>query len=195
MFPERPSSLADLTDEQAARALSRRFGDVAAAAKDLNVDRTDLRRLTWSNPAILDAAHERMELFVDHMWGEAVDGLDSRSARVRMRAADRIFAHPRAIDHPFAGGLSLFAPAPRVRGPRRSDEAEKARAAHDRELAAEREREAAAERERAFERERVLEEERAELMVERRPSAPAPAPAMSLWPASRIRRPTRGRPW
>ena len=63
-IPKRPPSLAHLTDEAAARALSKHFGDIVETAKDLSVDRKDLRRLTWSNPAILDAAHERMSLFI-----------------------------------------------------------------------------------------------------------------------------------
>jgi hypothetical protein len=193
MFSKRPASLKPLSDEQAARALSKHFGNVVAAARDLQVDRKDLRRLVWSNPAILDASHDRMSLFVDQMWSEAVRGLDHRSARVRMRAADRIFAHPRAIDHPFAGGLSLFARAPRARGPRRSAEAEKARAAVERELTAEREREAAAERALERERELALERDRPQVIVERRP-LPSSASTVSLWPRS-IRRPTRGLRW
>ena len=93
MFSRRPASLAHLSDEAAARALSKHFGDVVEAAKELGVDRKDLRRLTWSNPAILDAAHERMSLFVHHMWGEAVCGLNSKVASVRRRAVDRMLSH------------------------------------------------------------------------------------------------------
>ena len=96
-IPKRPPSLEHLSDERAARSLSKHFGNIVEAAKELAVDRRDLRRLIWHNPRILDAAHERMELFLDHTWGEAVCGLDSRRASVRQRAADRIFAHPRAI--------------------------------------------------------------------------------------------------
>jgi hypothetical protein len=191
-FSQRPASLAHLSDEQATRALSKHFGDIVKAARDLGVDRRALRRLTWSNPAILDAAHERMELFVDHMWDEAVRGLDSKRASVRMRAVDRMFAHPRMIGHPFAGSLALFAPAPRARAPRApnpSAAVERARLRLEREASAERERERAAEREREAAVERAAERERSEVMVERRPSAPTPA---SLWPPG-IRRPTRGR--
>jgi hypothetical protein len=59
-IPKRPAALAHLSDEAAARALSKHFGDVVEAAKELGMDRKDLRRLTWHNPKILDAAHERM---------------------------------------------------------------------------------------------------------------------------------------
>jgi hypothetical protein len=37
MFSRRPASLAHLTDEAAARALSRHFGDFVKAAKELGV--------------------------------------------------------------------------------------------------------------------------------------------------------------
>jgi hypothetical protein len=197
MFPERPASLARLSDEAAARSLSRRFGDIAAAAKDLGVDRTDLRRLTWSNPAILDAAHDRMSLFLDQMWDEAVRGLDSRVARVRERAVDRMCADPRMLGSPFASGLSLFARAPRPRGPHlvkttEASDAEKARVALEHlehEVAVERELEREREREFAFEREQEQELWPATLV---RTPAPTPAPITSLWPSG-IRRPTRGR--
>jgi hypothetical protein len=73
-IPKRPLSLEHLSDDAAARALSRHFGDIVEAAKDLGVNRKDLRRLTWHNPGILHAAHERMSLFVHHMWGEPCAG-------------------------------------------------------------------------------------------------------------------------
>jgi hypothetical protein len=104
------------------------------------------------------------------------------------------------LREPFAGAgsaLDLLIPAPRARKARGSDgfvEAERARAALEREVAAERDVERAAEREREAAAERAREQERSEVMVERRPPASAPAPAMSLWPPG-IRRPRRGRRW
>ena len=88
-IPKRPASLAHLTDERAARALSLHFGDVTKAAKELGVDRKDLTRLTWHNPAILDAAHERMSLFIFIKRDEIISGLHSRRGSVRRRAIDR----------------------------------------------------------------------------------------------------------
>ena len=191
MFSRRPASLAHLSDETAARALSKHFGNIVEAAKELGVDRKDLRRLTWSNPAVLDAAHERMSLFVYGQLDEIISGLNSRVASVRRRAADRLLAHPMMLGHPFAGGLSLLAPAARARGPRSSSglsEEAQGRLARER-----LEREAAAELAFEGERERALaderERERVEVMVERRPLASAQTE--SLWP-SYIRRPTRG---
>jgi hypothetical protein len=186
-FSPRPASLAHLSDEAAARALSKHFGNIIEAAKELGVDRKDLRRLTWANPAVLDAAHERMSLFIFVQRDEIVRGLSSRVASVRRRAIDRMGENPALfgdLQHPL---FELLAPAARARGSHRLVERggkavlEREAAA---ELAREREREAAAERELELERERV------EVMVERRPSAPT----ASLWP-SHIRRPTRGRRW
>ena len=189
MFSRRPASLAHLSDEAAAPALSRHFGDVAEAAKELGVDRKDLRRLTWSNPGILDAAHERMDLFVFVQLDEIMRGLSSRVASVRRRSVDRMLAHPMMSNHPFASGFSLFAPASRARGPHLLVEG-RGKAAAAQEARLELEREAAAE----LEREAADERERAEVMAERRPSTPKPSPTASLWP-SHIRRPTRGRRW
>jgi hypothetical protein len=200
MFSKRPASLAHLTDEEAARVLSKRFGDVVKAARDLGVDRKILRRLIWSNPAILAAAHERQELFIIVRRDELMGKFMSKVASVRDRAAAQLCGNP-VLREPFAGAgssLDLLTPAPRVRKTRGSDvfvEAERAHAIVDRELAAERDMERAAEREREAAAERAIEQGRSEVMVERRPPAPTPAPpTMSLWPAH-IRRPTRGRRW
>ena len=99
MFSRRPASLAHLSDEAAARALSKHFGNIVEAAKELGVDRKDLRRLTWSNPAILDAAHERMSLFIFVQRDEIMSGLNSRVASVRRRAVDRMVANPVLFGH------------------------------------------------------------------------------------------------
>ena len=139
MFSKRPPSLAHLSDEAAARALSRHFGDFVKAARDLNVKRTDLRKLTWHNPSILTAAHERMDLFISAMWSEALHGLDSKVWGVRARSADRLLAHPYAVKDPFASGLALLAPA---RRPRAASDGEKV---FDCEVVVELEREAAIE--------------------------------------------------
>jgi hypothetical protein len=61
--PVRPPALEHLSDEAVSIVLARHFGDFVKASRDLGVDRKDLRRLTWHNPRILNAAHERMELF------------------------------------------------------------------------------------------------------------------------------------
>ena len=185
MFSERPASLAHVSDEQAARALSKRFGAIVEAAGDLGVARRDLRKLVWSNPAILVAAHERMSLFASVRLDEVMSGLRSSVASVRRRAVDRMFANPWLfgdLDHPLA-------PARRPRrGPSAAARARLARERLEREAAAELSHERAIE----IEREREREQEAMETIVAIA-LAPRP-PAVSLWPAG-IRRPSRGQRW
>jgi hypothetical protein len=190
MFSKRPAALAHISDETAARALSRHFGDVTKAAKELGVDRKDLTRLTWHNPAILDAAHERMSLFIFLQRDEIISGINSRVASVRRRAVDRLFANPELfgdLQHPL-----LPAARPR-RGPSAEARARLARERLERQAAAELERERVLEREREAAAEREIEDDRRR---EREATATVVArpPVVSLWPAG-IRRPTRGRRW
>ena len=165
MFSRRPASLAHLSDEAAARALSKHFGDVVEAAKELGVDRTDLRRLTWSNPAILDAAHERMSLFIFVQKDEIISGLYSRRASERRRAVDRMAANPALFgDVVGSSAFALLVPAGRGRRPNhsataidRGDEVRLTRERLEQEASAELEGERALERELEFaaDRERV----------------------------------------
>jgi hypothetical protein len=185
IFSRRPVSLAHVSDEQAARALSRRFGAIKQAAEDLGVDPKHLRRLIWSNPAILDAANERQSLFASVRRDEIIRGLTSKAASVRRRAADRMFANPGLfgdLQHPL-----LPATRPR-RGPSAEARAQLARERLDREAAAEFERERAVEIEREREREAA-----ATVVAIKPPRALQPQP-VSLWPTW-IRRPSRGRRW
>ena len=145
-----------------------------------------MRRLTWHNPAILDAAHERMSLFIFVQRDEIMSGLASKVASVRRRAIDRMAANPALfgdLDHPL---LALLTPASRDRRPRLLAE-DGGKAALEREVAdeqaIERDREAAAERE----REAAADRERVEVMVERRPSEVATAATASLWPSHIVR--------
>jgi hypothetical protein len=206
MFSKRPASLAHLSDEAAARALSKHFGNIVEAAKDLGVDRKDLRRLTWSNPAILDAAHERIDLFVITMQGELVSGVMRGSAGVRQRAIDRMYRVAAIPGHPvgraFVGlsSLGLLARAPRGRSvdaeaAEKGPEAEQVRFLLDQEAAAERVRELERERVREAEveasRRRELECAAAFKPIPAGRPAPPAAQGRSLWP-SWIRRPSRG---
>jgi hypothetical protein len=77
--PKRPPALAHVSDEAASIVLARRFGDFVAAARDLGVDRKALRRLTWHNPRILNAAHERMDLFHSLVKSKIIAALYSGS--------------------------------------------------------------------------------------------------------------------
>ena len=216
MFLRRPPSLAHLSDEAAARALSRRYGDIVAAAMDLGVDRKDLRRLTWHNPGILAAAHQRIDLFVITMRGELVSQAMHGSSRVRQCAFDRMYRLAAIPDHPvgkvFAGlSLGLLARAPRARSveakrveAERAEaervEAERAKVSLEREAAAElelaQEAEEVRRRELEVEFETSRRQERETVVARRSPavglsSSPPAAQGMSLWPAG-IRRPSRG---
>ena len=189
MFSKRPAALAHISDETAARALSKHFGAIVEAAKDLGVDRKDLRRLIWSNPAILDATHERMQLFIVVRRDEIMSGLASKVASVRRRAVDRMFANPALfghLQHPLLPGTRQRS------GPSEEARARLARERLEREAAAELDRERAIEIER--ERERERERETAATVVAVKPPRAQQPPAVSLWPAW-IRRPARSRRW
>ena len=190
MFSRRPAALAHISDEAAAKALSRHFGDFVQAACELNISRTDLRRLTWANPSILDAAHERMQLFIFVRKDEIISGLHSRRASDRRRAVDRIAANP-GLFGDVAGSSAAFGfLVPAERGHR------SVRSEHDpRDLV---EQETAAEQAAYRERERLLERERdaaasaardREAAVDRRASAGrvterSPAADSELWPSN-----------
>ena len=196
MFSRRPPSLAHLSDEAAARALSKHFGDFVEAAKELGVDRKDLRRLTWSNPAILDAAHERMDLFVITMRGELVSQAMHGSSQVRQCAIDRMYRVAAIPNHPvgkaFASlSLGLLARAPRTRVVE-VEKAPEAEAALERESVAELEWERATEFEQELRRElegESIESARYDADLASETPAPAPAPApepaeseLPIWP-------------
>jgi hypothetical protein len=186
--PKRPPALAHVSDEAASIVLARHFGDFVKAARDLDVKRTDLRRLTWHNPRILNAAHERMELFRIGVRSKILQAVYSRSAKRRRWGFDAMFDSYEFRDHLF--GAALLAPAPRERA--KAPEADNAQLVLEREAAAELERERAAE----FEADRRR--EGAEIVPDIEPPVnlrkALPAPTGSLWPAW-IRRPTRGLRW
>jgi hypothetical protein len=182
--PRRPPALAHLSDEAASIALSRHFGDFVAAARDLGVKRTDLRRLTWHNPRILNAAHERMELFHMGVRSKIIEAVYSSSAKRRRWAADVMFDAIEFRDSPFASARAPPPPRPaKVAAGVRLVLGRKAAA----ELARERESEASAERELERRKEAEVQYERQGVAEQ----SSAPALGASLWPNG-IRRPSRG---
>jgi hypothetical protein len=142
--------------------------------------------LTWHNPRILNAAHERMELFRIGVRSKILQAVHSRSAKRRRWGFDAMFDSYEFRDQLFAS--ALLAPAPREQAAKFVD----ARLVLEREAAAE------LERERALEVEADRRREGAEIVSDIEPSVNLrkvlSAPAGSLWPAW-IRRPTRGRRW
>jgi hypothetical protein len=175
------------------RTLTKHYGDITAAAREIGVPGPHLRRLTWARPELLESANDRMGEAVARAWSRWLGMLNSRDPRKRERAADRILASYKARNSPYASAL---APAPRSRAPNPAAAAERARLALERqacaERALEREQEGAAELEREREFERLREDSVVELVAVRE-VAPHTS-AASLWPSG-IRRPTRGRRW
>ena len=173
--------------------LAQHVGDVAKAARELGVDRKDLRRLIWHNPNILDAAHERMDLFRIGVKSKILEAVYSRSARRRRWGYDALFDSYEFRDSPFASA-KWFAPAQHERALAVVD----AQLVLEAEAAAELAKETAAElaREQAAELvgdcRRESETVVAEIECPRKASQALPAQGGSLWPAG-IRRPTRGR--
>jgi hypothetical protein len=188
--PARPLSLNHLSDEVASLALDKHLGDFAAAAKELNINRSDLRKLTWHNPRILSAALERMWLFRSGVRSKITAAIYSGSAKRRRWGFDAMFDSYEFRDQWSNPALLMLAPASRRRA--KAPKADNVQLVLEREAAAELDRERAAEFE-AAERAREAAEierrqERVAIVVDNRPEAP------SRWPAG-IRRPTRGRPW
>jgi hypothetical protein len=183
--PKRPSALVHLSDEAASVMLAKHVGDVAKAARELGVDRKDLRRLIWHNPNILNAAHERMELFRIGVKSKIIQAVLSKSAKKQRWGVDALCESYEFRDQLLASNL-LLAPAPRERAPAVVD----AQLGLEREAAAELELERAAE----LESDRRREREEVDFVVDIESSVnlrkALPAQGGSLWPAG-IRRPSK----
>jgi hypothetical protein len=184
--PLRPPVLNHLSEEAASAVLAKHFGDIVKAARELGVDRKDLRKLTWHNPNILNAADERMELFRIGVKSKIIQAVLSKSAKKQRWGVDALCESYEFRDQLLASHL-LLAPAPRERALAVVD----AGSVLEQEAAAELERERAAETDREHRRE----QEGVEVVAGVEPSRKfgrAAEVQPSLWPAG-IRRPTRGR--
>jgi hypothetical protein len=195
-------ALEHLSDEAASIVLAKHFGDMATAARELGVDRKDLQQLARHNPRILNAAHERMELFRIGVKSKIIEAVYSPSAKRRRWGYDALCDSYEFRDSLFAGA-GLLAPAPCERSAPVAPVVD-AQLVLEQEATAELKREAEADRQREFELEQAREAE-VEASRRREPERTAalkPIPAGrpsalavqsgSLWPAN-IRRPTRGR--
>jgi hypothetical protein len=149
--PARPLSLAHLSDEAASLALDKHLGDFVKAAKELNINRSNLRKLTWHNPKILNAAHERMWLFRSGVRSKITAAIYSGSAKCRRWGFDAMFDSYEFRDQWSNPALLMLAPASRRRV--KAPKADNAQLVLEREAAAELDRERAAE----FERELAFE--------------------------------------
>jgi hypothetical protein len=149
--PERPPSLTHLSDEVASTVLDKHFGDFVKAARELNISRTDLRKLSWHNPRILNAAHERMWLFRSGVRSKIIGAIYSGSAKRRRWGFDAMFDSYEFRDQSSDPAWLMLARAPRPRA--KAPEVDNAQLVLEREAAAESERERVAE----FERELAFE--------------------------------------
>jgi hypothetical protein len=178
-IPKFPPGCSHLDLKEVERVLIRHRANISEAAKELGVSRTDLRKLTWHKPKLLEEALLWCGVYVSRCDGLLIQALDSKSRRRREWAVDKLLSSSMGYGY-------LLSPAPRETP---------AQVASEREAAAELAREAAAELEREQAAELVGDRRReSETVVAEieRPRKVLPAQGGSLWPAG-IRRPTRGR--
>ena len=177
-IPKFPPGCAHLDLKEVERVLIRHRANISEAAKELGVSRTDLRRLTWHKPKLLEEALLWCGVYVSRCDGLLIRALDSKSRRKREWAVDKLMSSGMGYGY-------LLSPAPR-----------EAPAVVDAQLGLEQEAVAELEREQAVELagDCRRESETVVTEVERPRKAPLALPAQggSLWPAG-IRRPTRGR--
>jgi len=144
-IPKFPPGCSHLDLKEVERVLVRHRANINEAAKELGVSRTDLRRLTWHNPKLLEEALLWCDVYVSRCHGLLIEALDSKSRRRREWASDKLLSSSLAYGHLFASAL---APAPRARVD--------VEAPDDGRLALEQEAAAELERERVVEQEREL---------------------------------------
>jgi hypothetical protein len=109
--PKFPEACRHLDLAVVSRTLAKHRLDICAAAKELGVNRTDLRRLTWHDPKLLDEAKDVCALDYARYTSAMIQDLHSSKAWRRRRGVDDLLASPLAYGHPFA----IMAPAPRPR--------------------------------------------------------------------------------
>jgi hypothetical protein len=144
--------------------LAKHAGDIVKAARELNINRSDLRKLTWHNPQILNAAHERMWLFRSGVRSKITAAIYGGSAKRRRWGFDAMFDSYEFRDQWSNPALLMLAPASRRRA--KAPKVDNAQLVLEREAAAELARERAAE----FERELAF-----EMNGDRRPDEPTRA--------------------
>ena len=76
-LPKVPAACADLDLALVERTLAKHFGDIPAAARELNISIPDLRRLTWAKPRLLEEAELECMGIVARAMGELIRALYS----------------------------------------------------------------------------------------------------------------------
>jgi hypothetical protein len=110
-IPKMPESCRHLDRDLVRRTLTKHRLNICAAAKELGVNRTDLRQLTWHDPKLLDEAMEVCDLYLARCRSLMIQGLYSRNRRKQEWAVDQILSSSLAYGHPMA----TVAPARRPR--------------------------------------------------------------------------------
>ena len=108
-IPKPPASCANLDLAVVKRVLTKHFGDIPRAAKELGLSGPDLNRLTWAKPKLLEEAEDRRGEVIARAWGQLIEALYSDDSDRQMWASDKILSSWLARDHPLA-------PARRGRG-------------------------------------------------------------------------------
>jgi hypothetical protein len=88
-----PVGLAGLDLGRVARVLVKHRANVSAAAKALKVSSSDLRRLTWSHPRLIELALEEAHRLVDRAEAKLVEALDGDHPDRALSAATYILSH------------------------------------------------------------------------------------------------------
>jgi hypothetical protein len=97
-----PASCVGLDLTLVEQALTKHQANVAAAAKELGVPVSELRRLTWAKPHLLETALDEMAVVVARAEGALIEMLDSPDPRRRERAAERLLSSYAARNHPLS---------------------------------------------------------------------------------------------
>jgi hypothetical protein len=101
-IPKVPASCIGLDLSLVQQVLTKHRASVAPSAKELGVPVSDLRRLTWAKPELLEAALDEMAVVVARAEGVLIEMLDSPDPRQQERAIDRMLSSWAARDHPLA---------------------------------------------------------------------------------------------
>ena len=100
--PKFPPGCAHLDLKEVERVLTKHRADITAAAKELGVSRTDLRRLTWHDPKLLEEGLFLCWAHVSRCNDVIISAIYSNNRRKREWACDKILSTGMAGNHPFA---------------------------------------------------------------------------------------------
>jgi hypothetical protein len=109
-IPKFPPGCAHLDLKEVERALVRHRANIDEAAKELGVSRTDLRKLTWHSPKILEEALFWCGVYVSRCRGVMIEALTARADAGASGLRIRFYRAP--------WRMGMRSPAPSGRRPR-----------------------------------------------------------------------------